>query len=187
MLSKITGRDRLRNHGGPGRILKVLDELRTDFGIAYAALDTDARSQSLRRCVMHAGFSYLNAASDCLNCEVRHLPNLRTYIDELADTAEAVGLSISVVPCSFDEESVYALHLYTIVGNPGLIDLTHPRKTKKALRKIVAVRDRLAHPRRSSELEITLGDLRRCAHVIGWVHARLHRLLASSSHDPRGE
>lgn len=67
----VPGHPRIDKGEGLIRSHDLLEILRADIDAAYSALETDRASQYLRRCLVRAVFSYIEAVVECVKVELR--------------------------------------------------------------------------------------------------------------------
>ena len=64
---------------------ELIEQLREDISSSYAALENDRSSQYLRRCVVRAVFSFIEAAIECIKWELRSTVRTGEFIGQLSD------------------------------------------------------------------------------------------------------
>lgn len=73
------GHPRIDKGEGFIRSHDLLEALRADIDAAYSALEADRSSQYLRRCVVRAIFSFIEAVVECVKVELRSTVRLGYY------------------------------------------------------------------------------------------------------------
>lgn len=166
------------------RTFDLLKELQADISTAYATLESDRASQYLRRCVVRAVFSYIEAVIETVKVELRSEVRTGLYTGNLTDKEkEALG-PLHVVGA---DESGKFLPLDANVKRTfklaakiwGLEDfkLSTDGEDFRDFLSSKAARNKLTHPRRYYDIQVTDYDMH-CHTIAGmWMRAEFHRLL----------
>ncbi len=166
----------------------LLCELRQDVEAAYKTLEPDRKSQYLRRCVVRAVFSYIEAIIESIKIELRSTVRTGQYAEVLADK---------------DKETLGPLHI--VGAEPGrFLPLdSNIRRTFRLAAKIwklktfkldtgglefrdflaaKSARNCLTHPRTFYDIEVNDLDMH-CHTTAGmWVEKELGRLFEARIH-----
>ncbi|MDP1566223.1 MAG: hypothetical protein Q8L91_08165, partial [Polaromonas sp.] len=76
------GHPRVDKGEGLIRTHDLLEVLRADIDAAYRALEPERDSQYLRRCVVRAIFSFIEAVVECVKVELRSTVRLGYYAEQ---------------------------------------------------------------------------------------------------------
>jgi len=163
----------------------LLEELHADIEAGYRKLEADKQSQYLRRCVVRAVFSFIEAAIECLKVELRSAVRLGYFAEEdlTPKDRETLG-SLSIFPAQ-DEKflpldsnikrtfklaaKIWALDFKLCTGDQDYVDF----KSAKC------ARNKLTHPRSFYDIQVTDEDMH-CHTIAGWwVQREFQRLVES--------
>lgn len=167
---------------GVTRSEELLKELRVDIDLAYSNLEKDRQSQYLRRCVVRAVFSYIEALIECIKVELRS--NVRTGIflvpltekeKEVLGALHLVGSkNDKLLPLEQNLKCTFKLAV-KIWGLKGYRLATGAEDYQDFLRAKSA-RNRLTHPKTFYDIEVTDYDMH-CHTIAGiWLQSETQRL-----------
>ena len=91
------GSPRIDKGEGFIRTYELLQALRGDIDQAYANLEVDRESQFLRRCVVRAIFSYIEAIAECVKVEIRSTIRAGVYSGKLTPKEQETLGSLLIV------------------------------------------------------------------------------------------
>jgi hypothetical protein len=161
----------------------LLEVLRADIDAAYQALEENKGSQYLRRCVVRAIFSFIEAAIECVKVELRSTVRLGYYAENALTTKEQETLGplpvIGAQPGKFlplDQNIKRTFKLAVKVWALELHLSTHGEDFRDFL-AAKSARNRLTHPRTFYDVEVTDHDMH-CHTIAGmWVQNEFQRLF----------
>lgn len=178
------GFPRIDKGEGLVRTHDLLAALWADIGSAYEALEANKVSQYLRRCVVRAIFSYIEAVVECIKVEVRSELRLRRFTAPLS---------------AKEQETLGSTSLFNLWGPPGrFLPLEdNVKRTFRLANKVWGLdfrlaldgqdyrdfraakvaRNKLTHPRTFYDIEVTDADM--SCHTCGmmWVRREFVRLF----------
>lgn len=163
----------------------LLEELRADIEAAYRTLEADRQSQYLRRCVVRAIFSFIEAAVECLKVELRSSVRLGYFPEEkLSDKDKETLGSLSIfsgkdgkflpLNCNIRRtfklaSKIWSLDFKLRTDNEDFRDFVSAK----------SARNKLTHPRTFYDIQVTDEDMH-CHTVAGWwMQQELQRLINS--------
>ena len=160
----------------------LLEVLRSDIGQAYETLEANRESQYLRRCVVRAIFSFIEAVVECIKVEVRSTIRGGGFAKPLsAREMETLGALHLVPPpigrfLALDDNikrtfrlaaKVWGLEFQLRTGGEDFRDFLAAKRA----------RDRLTHPRTFYDVEVMDHDMH-CHTVAGmWLQSEFKRLF----------
>jgi hypothetical protein len=162
---------------------ELIEQLRKDIDDAYIALDKDRSSQFLRRCVVRAVFSFIEALLECVKWELRSSVRLNEFNSTLTEKEKETLGSVYVIGPRSDkflslDQNIkrtfrLAVKIWTLKGfclNTDGEDFQHFLRAKSA-------RNRLTHPKTVYDIEVTDYDMS-CHTIAGiWVQSEVQRLM----------
>lgn len=171
------------DHGeGFVRSGELLQELTDDIDSAYRALEADRGSQYLRRCVVRAIFSFIEAAAEAVKVELRSTIRGGNFADPLSEReAETLG-ELHIIGVRNDKflpldhnvkrtfrlaGKIWKLRAYRL--NTGTEDYQDFLRAKLA-------RNRLTHPKTIYDIEVNDYDMHCHTTAVVWVQTELRRL-----------
>ncbi|VVE50417.1 hypothetical protein [Pandoraea cepalis] len=162
----------------------LLQALRADIDSAYATLENDRESQYLRRCVVRAVFSYIEALVEAVKVELRSTIRLGEYAGELSDKERetlgplhVIGNTESGKFLPLDTNIKRTFRLAAKVWNLHEFKLSSGGEDFQDFLAAKSARNRLTHPRTFYDIEVTDHDMH-CHTIAGmWVQAEFHRLF----------
>jgi hypothetical protein len=165
------------------RTYELLEELRKDIDTAYATLETDRQSQYLRRCLVRAVFSYVEALIECIKVELRSAIRTGLYTGELTDKdRETLGPLhiIGAMPGKFlplDQNIKRTFRLAAKIWDLRAFRLRTNGQDFQDFLAAKSARNRLTHPRTFYDIEVTDQDMH-CHTIAGmWAQAEFKRLF----------
>ncbi|MGB3837023.1 hypothetical protein [Castellaniella sp.] len=168
----------------------LLEELQSDIHRAYETLENDSESQYLRRFVVRATFSFIEACIETIKLEVRS--NIRTelFTPDLTDKEKETLGSLHVIGDRRTDKQlpldanikrtfrlaakIWGLDSYQLTtSGEGFVDFL---RSKDA-------RNRLTHPRTYYDIQVTDDDMH--CHMIAyqWVLGEFSRLFRARVED----
>lgn len=177
------GHPRIDKGEGLIRSHDLLEVLRSDIDAAYRALEDDRSNQYLRRCVVRAIFSFIEAVVECIKVELRSTVRLGYYPESRLTPKELETLGplfvISAAPGKFlplDQNLKRTFRLAAKVWHLNF-RLATSDENFADFRAAKSARNRLTHPRTYYDVEVTDHDMH-CHTIAGmWVQGELHRLF----------
>jgi hypothetical protein len=193
------GYPRIDKGEGLIRAYELLQELRADIDRAYATLENDKESQYLRRCVVRAIFSYIEALIECIKVELRSTVRFHQFAEMLGDK-EASKLTSSIgkltekdletlgpIPVigtanhgkflPLDQNIKRTFRLAAKIWNLGDFRLTTDGEDFRDFLAAKNARNRLTHPRTLYDIEVTNDDMH-CHTIAGmWAQSEFQRLF----------
>lgn len=171
-------------HKGFIRHQELMEELNADVHKAYELLEENKESQYLRRCVVRALFSYIEAYIECIKIELRSVVRVGNLLDSLSDVEKEVLGSLVVI--SRTEQDKFfslavnvkktfklAIKLWKIENfqiDTGGLDF-------QDFLKAINARNKLTHPKNFYDIEVTDYDMH-CHTVAGlWIKKEIERLI----------
>ena len=177
------GYPRIDKGEGLIRTHDLLEVLRADIDAAYRALEAERKSQYLRRCVVRAIFSFIEAIVECVKVELRSTVRLGYYPENAltAKERETLGpLAVIGAPLGkflpLDQNIKRTFKLATKVWVLDFRLATSGEDFQDFL-AAKSARNRLTHPRTFYDVEVTDHDMQ-CHTVAGmWVQNEFQRLF----------
>lgn len=161
---------------------ELLQELREDIDQAYAALEIDRSSQYLRRCVVRAIFSFIEAAIESVKVELRSTVRSESFKDTLSvHETETLGSLQIVGPrkdklLSLDQNAKRTFRLAAKIWNLKAFQVSCGTEDFQDFLRAKSARNRLTHPKTFYDIEVNDYDMH-CHTIAGmWMHAQLLRL-----------
>ena len=168
----------------------LVEELQSDVGQAYETLENDRKSQYLRRCVVRAIFSFIEACIETIKVEVRS--NIRTelFTPELTDKDKETLGSLHVIgnrkgdkqlPLDANIKRTFRLaakvwgldSYHLITGGEDFADFLSAKDA----------RNRLTHPRTFYDIQVTDEDMHCHTIAYQWVLGEFSRLFRARVED----
>ncbi|MBK5007998.1 hypothetical protein [Pseudomonas sp. S32] len=163
----------------------LLEELHADIVTAYSTLEADKGSQYLRRCVVRAVFSFIEAAIECIKVELKYSVRLGYFSEEnLTDKDKETLGSISIFPDQNGKflpldtnikrtfklaSKIWSLDFKLRTDNEDWQDFTAAKNT----------RNKLTHPRTFYDIQVTDEDMHCHTIAAWWVRREFQRLFKS--------
>lgn len=177
------GHPRVDKGEGLIRTHDLLEVLRADIDAAYRALEPERDSQYLRRCVVRAIFSFIEAVVECVKVELRSTVRLGYYAEQAltlkeretmgplavigAEAGKFLPLDQNIKRTFKLAAKMWALNFRLATGDEDFRDLLAAK----------SARNRLTHPRTFYDIEVTDQDMH-CHTVAGmWMQNELRRLF----------
>ena len=179
------GHPRIDKGEGVIRSHELLEALRADIDTAYRALETDRSNQFLRRCVVRAIFSFIEAAVECVKVELRSTVRLGYYPESKLTPKEVETLGplpvIGSTPGKFLPLDQNLKRTFKLAAKIWHIDFRLATSGEDFADFLAAksARNRLTHPRTFYDIEVTDNDMH-CHTVAGrWVQGEFQRLAGA--------
>ncbi|WP_312915760.1 hypothetical protein [Stutzerimonas kunmingensis] len=176
------GAPRIDKGEGFIRTYDLLQALQGDIDQAYANLEADRESQFLRRCVVRAIFSYIEAIAECVKVEIRSTIRTGGYSGKLTPKEqETLGALVifGAEPGKFlplDQNLKRTFKLAAKVWNLSYRLSTDGEDFRDFL-SAKSARNKLTHPRTFYDIEVNDYDMH-CHTVAGmWVQKEFRRLF----------
>jgi hypothetical protein len=179
------GHPRIDKGEGFIRSHDLLEALRADIDAAYNALEADRSSQYLRRCVVRAIFSFIEAVVECVKVELRSTVRLDYYPEASLTPKERETLCplavIGAQPGKFlplDQNIKRTFKLAAKIWHLKF-GLTTGGDDFRDFLSAKSARNRLTHPRTFYDIEVTDHDMH-CHTIAGmWVQSEFQRLFGA--------
>ncbi len=167
------------------RTYDLLEALQNDIKVSYATLEREKLSQYLRRCVVRAVFSYIEALIECIKVELRSAIRTGAYTaaltDKETDTLGPLAI-IGSAPGKFlplNQNIKRTFRLATKIWSLRNFRLSTGGTDFQAFLTAKSARNRLTHPRTFYDIEVTDDDMH-CHSVAGiWARSEFNRLFES--------
>ena len=177
------GAPRIAKGEGLIRTYDLLEHLRADIDAGYEALERERDSQYLRRCVVRAIFSYIEAVIECIKVEVRSTIRTDQYRGALTDREkEALGplTTMGAKPGRFLPLEQNPKRTFELAAKVWMLDEFELQTSGEAHSSFLTAknaRNRLTHPKTYYDIEVT--DLDMHYHTVAgmWVQAQFKRLF----------
>ena len=177
------GAPRIDKGEGLIRTYDLLEHLRGDIDSSYATLEANRESQYLRRCVVRAVFSYIEALVECVKVELRSTIRTNQYTGELTEKEkETLGplAIIGAAPGKFlplDQNLKRTFRLARKIWYIENFSLNTAGPDFKDFLAAKSARNRLTHPRTYYDIEVTDYDMH-CHTIAGmWAQVEFKRLF----------
>lgn len=166
------GAPRLDKGEGFIRTYELLQELLNDIDLAYATLEKNRQSQYLRRCVVRAVFSFVEALIECIKVELRSAVRLGHFAGTLTERErETLGpMELIAGPGKYlplDQNVKRTFKLAAKIWGLSDFRLRTDSQVFKDFLAAKSVRNHLTHPRTFYDIEVTDIDMH-CHSVTGW-------------------
>ena len=176
------GSPRIDKGEGFIRTYELLQALRGDIDQAYANLEVDRESQFLRRCVVRAIFSYIEAIAECVKVEIRSAIRTGAYSGKLTPKEqETLGsrLIVGAEPGKFLPLDQNIKRTFKLAAK--VWDLSYRLSTDgedfRDFLSAKSARNKLTHPRTFYDIEVNDYDMH-CHTVAGvWAQNEFQRLF----------
>lgn len=162
---------------------ELLEELRNDIESAYEALEKDRNSQYLRRCVVRAVFSFIEAAVESIKSELRSSIRCREFTEPLSERERETLGSLHVIGprrdklLSLDQNIKRTFRLAAKIWKLKSFQLNTSGEDFQDFLSAKAARNRLTHPKTFYDIEVNQQDMH-CHTVAGvWMRVELGRLF----------
>ena len=177
------GHPRIDKGEGLIRSHDLLEVLRADIDAAYVALEANCQSHYLRRCLVRAIFSFIEAVVESVKVELRSNVRLGYYPENLLTPKECETLGPLVIigasPGKFlplDQNLKRTFKLATKIWALDFCLSTNGEDFRNFL-AAKSARNRLTHPRTFYDIEVTDTDMH-CHTIAGmWVQSEFQRLF----------
>lgn len=162
---------------------ELLQELRADIDAAYSSLEADRQSQYLRRCVVRAIFSYIEAVIESIKVEIRSTVRTGLYSGSLTETETETLGPIHIIGANatgkflpLDTNIKRTFRLAAKIWNLKNFHLTTGGQDFKDFLAAKVARNRLTHPRTFYDIEVNDYDMH-CHTIAGmWMQSEFQRL-----------
>jgi len=176
------GTPRIDKGEGLIRTYDLLRELQRDIDIAYEALENDKQSQYLRRCVVRAIFSYIEALVECIKVELRSSVRSKEYVGEFTErdmeTLGSLGIfgakSNKFLP--IDQNLKRTFRLAAKLWGLGQFRLKTDGDEYREFLSAKHARNRLTHSRTFYDIEVTATDMHCHTSTALWARSEFQRL-----------
>lgn len=164
------------------RTYDLLQALHSDIDTAYENLEEDRESQFLRRSVVRAIFSYIEAMIECVKVEIRSTIRTGLYTENLTQKEQDTLGPLAIIGApsgkflSLDQNLKRTFKLAAKVWELNFSLSTDGENFRDFLAAKKA-RNKLTHPRTVYDIEVTDDDMH-CHTVAGmWVQSEFHKLF----------
>jgi hypothetical protein len=166
------------------RTRDLLHELRADIDAGYAKLEENRQSQYLRRCVVRAIFSYIEALIESIKEELRSTVRTGLFTGELSgketETLGPLQIIGRAKPSKFlplDQNLKCTFRLAAKIWNLHAYRLSSSSQDFRDFLAAKSARNRLTHPRTYYDIEVTDYDMH--YHTIAgmWIQSECQRLM----------
>lgn len=164
------------------RHAELLDELRNDIDSAYAALEENRASQYLRRCVVRAVFSFVEAAVESIKWELRSSIRTDEFTDPLSEREQETLGSLHVIGprhekfLPLDQNIKRTFRLAAKIWQLKKFRFNTDGEDFQDFLRAKSARNRLTHPKTVYDIEVNDHDMH-CHTIAGmWVQFELKRL-----------
>lgn len=161
----------------------LLQELRRDIDLAYETLERERESQYLRRCLVRAIFSYIEAIVESIKVELRSSVRAGHYTGSLTDKEKETLGPLHVIgaePGKFlplNSNVKRTFRLATKIWKLSDFELATAGADFQDFLAAKTARNRLTHPRTFYDVEVNDHDMH-CHTIAGmWMQAELKRLF----------
>lgn len=162
---------------------ELLQELRADIDAAYAALEVARQSQYLRRCVVRAVFSYVEAIIECVKVELRSTVRSGVFSGTLTEKETETLGSLHVIGASanskflpLDSNVKRTFRLAAKIWNLKGFHLTTDGQDFQDFLAAKSARNRLTHPRTFYDIEVNDFDMHSHTTTGMWMQHEFKRL-----------
>lgn len=161
---------------------ELLDELNNDVRAAYEFLETDRDSQYLRRCLVRAVFSYIEALIECIKIELRSTIRLGRYKENLTKNDLKILRHVHVFPSkngSFSSLEINMKQTFELAAKIWGLNFklsTNVEGYEEFLRAKYA-RNSLTHPKTYYEIQITDDDMHNHTITYWWISSEFKSLF----------
>lgn len=177
------GHPRVDAGDGLVRQHELLEQLNEDISSAYIALERDRSSQYLRRCVVRAIFSFIEAIIESIKWELRSSIRAGHFTGQLsAKEQETLGSlhligkrNDSFLPLDQNIKRTFSLaaKIWQLEG----FRLNTDKDEFRDFQAAKSARNRLTHPKTVYDIEVTDEDMHSHTTSAIWVKTELERLM----------
>lgn len=164
---------------------ELIEELRNDMRSSYQALQEDRSSQYLRRCVVRAVFSFIEALIECVKWELRSSVRLDEFKGTLTDKDKETLGSLHVVGqrsdkfLSLDQNIKRTFRLAVKIWGLREFRLNTAGEDFQDFLRAKSARNQLTHPKTIYDIEVTDYDMSYHTVAAKWVDHEVLRLMRS--------
>jgi hypothetical protein len=165
------------------RTYELLEALQKDIDTAYATLEKNRESQYLRRCLVRAVFSYIEALVECIKVELRSTVRTRLYRGELTKKDHETLGPLHVIGAKtgkflpLEQNVKRTFRLAAKIWDLRTFRLRTEGQDFQDFLAAKSARNRLTHPRTFYDIEVTDQDMH-CHTIAGmWAQAEFKRLF----------
>ena len=180
------GSPRIDKGEGFIRSHELLQELRADIDAAYTSLENDKQSQYLRRCVVRAIFSYIEAITESVKVELRSTVRTGLYSGTLTvketetlGPLHIVGASTNGKFLPLDSNVKRTFCLAAKIWNLKEFHLATGDQDFQDFLAAKSARNRLTHPRTFYDIEVNDCDMNCHTNAGMWMQREFKRLSAA--------
>jgi hypothetical protein len=162
---------------------ELIEQLREDIDTAYRLLEKDRSSQYLRRCVVRAIFSFIEALIECVKWELRSSVRAGEFLGLLSAAEQEVLGSLHVIGArndkflSLDQNIKKTFRLATKIWQLTDFYLDTSGTDFQDFLRAKLARNRLTHPKTVYDIEVNDYDMS-CHTIAGmWVQVEMLRLF----------
>jgi hypothetical protein len=166
------------------RAYDLLEELQSDVRLAYETLDKDRESQYLRRCVVRAIFSFIEACIETIKVEVRSnirtgfcAPDLTEKDKETLGSLHVIGDRKSDKQLPLDANIKRTFRLAAKVWGLSGYKLSTGGEDYVDFLRAKEARNRLTHPRTFYDIQVTDDDMHCHTTAYDWAQGEFSSLF----------
>ncbi len=162
---------------------ELLEELFKDINLAYQMLENDKQSQYLRRCVVRANFSFIEAMIEVIKVELRS--TIRTVKYELKLTEKDKEVLGSTFIFNSKQDKFLSLEinikktfkLATKIWEIKKFQLVTDTQDFQDFLAAKSARNKLTHPKSYYDIEVTDIDMHYYTTALFWLKTEFSRLF----------
>ena len=162
---------------------ELLEELFKDINLAYQMLENDKQSQYLRRCVVRANFSFIEAMIEVIKVELRS--TIRTVKYELKLTEKDKEVLGSTFIFNSKQDKFLSLEinikktfkLATKIWEIKKFQLVTDTQDFQDFLAAKSARNKLTHPKSYYDIEVTDIDMHYYTPALFWLKTEFSRLF----------
>lgn len=162
---------------------ELIEQLRKDVDDAYRTLENERSSQYLRRCVVRAVFSYVEALLECIKWELRSSVRTKCFEGILSEKEkETLGALHVIGPRNdkflpLDQNIKRTFRLAAKIWSLKGFRLNTSNEDFQDFLRAKSARNRLTHPKTVYDIQVTDYDMS-CHTIAGmWVQSEFQRLM----------
>lgn len=164
---------------------ELLERLHEDISSAYIALEGERSSQYLRRCVVRAVFSFIEAVIECIKWELRSSVRKGFFTGRLSEKEQETLGSLHVIGprddrfLPLDQNIKRTFRLAAKLWKLKAFRLDTDGEEFRCFLLAKSARNRLTHPKTVYDIEVTDNDMHCYSVACMWVQAEFARLIGA--------
>jgi len=165
------------------RQLELLEQLREDIVAAYQALEENKSSQYLRRCVVRAVFSFIEAVIESIKWELRSSMRTEEFSQQLSVREQETLGSLHVIGLRndkffpLDQNIKRTFRLAAKIWQLQDFCLNTDGEDFQDFLRAKSARNRLTHPKTVYDIEVNDFDMHCHTSASMWVQTEFRRLF----------